>query len=164
MKWYKKYLIKYKKEIIISATFTVVFFVLLSLWHYALGKSFAWREIDPIPKPQEFVRFIYSALVFVTIGAFLYWIKFYKFLHLVIVGKLRNWKLYKDIKAIIWTSLILIMYFFVVPKVIDLLNSIISIVYNLSIFILYLLPPLLLSVALVLLVVYLIKNLIKKYG
>lgn len=161
MIWHKKYLINYKKEIIISATFTVVFSVFLSLWYYALGKSFAWREIDPIPKPQEFVRFIYSALVFVTIGAFLYWIKFYKFLHSVIVGGLKDWKLYKDIKAIIWTSLILIMYFFVVPKVIDFLNSTISIIYNLSVFILYLLPPLISSFVIVIGLLLLSKKYIK---
>ncbi len=156
--WYKDILIKYKKEIIASATFTIVFAIFLSIWHYVFGKSFAWKEIDPIPKPQEFIRFIYSALVFVTFGAFLYWIKFYKFLHSVIVGGLRDWKLYKDIKAIIWTSLILIMYFFVVPKVIDFLNSTISIIYNLSIFILYLLPPLLSSLIIVIGSVVLIKK------
>jgi len=161
MTWYKKYLTQHKKEIILSATFTLVFFIFLSLWHYALGKSFVWKEINPIPKPQEFVRFIYSALVFATFGAFLYWIKFYKFLHSVIVEGLRDWKLYKDIKAIIWTSLILVMYFFVVPKVIDLLNSTISIIYNLSVFILYLLPPLLSSLVIVIGLLLLSKKYIK---
>ncbi len=159
--WYKDILIKYKKEIIASVTFTIVFAIFLSIWHYVFGKSFAWKEIDPIPKPQEFVRFIYSALVFVTFGAFLYWIKFYKFLHSVIVRGLRDWKLYKDIKSIIWTSLILVMYFFVVPKVIDILNSTISIVYNLSVFILYLLPPLLSSLVIVIGLLLLSKKYIK---
>lgn len=158
MTWYKKYLTQYKKEIIISATFTFVFTTFLSLWHYALGKSFIWREIDPIPQPHEFVRFIYSALVFVTFGAFLYWIRFYQFLYSVIVRGLRDWRLYKDIKAIIWTSLILVMYFFVVPKVIDCLNSTISIIYNLFIFILYLLPPLLLTLTFVMAGVFLSKK------
>jgi hypothetical protein len=156
--WCKKYLIQYKKEIVVSTTFTIVFTLFLLLWHYFLGKDFAWREIDPIPKPQEFVRFIYSALVFITFGAFLYWIKFYKFLHLAIVRGLKDWKLYKDIKSIIWTSLILVMYFFVVPKVIDFLNSTISVIYNLSVFILYLLPPLLSSLIIVIAGILLVKK------
>lgn len=158
MKFHKKYLTEYKKEIIISTTFVLVFTLFLSLWHYVLGKSFVWKEINPIPKPQEFVRFIYSALVFVTFGAFLYWIKFYRFLHSVIVRGLGDWKLYKDIKSIIWTSLILVMYFFVVPKVIDFLNNTISIIYNLFIFIFYLLPPLLSSIIIVVVAVLLIKK------
>ncbi len=158
MTWYKKYLTEYKKEIIVSVTFTIIFAIFLSLWHYALGKSFVWKEIDPIPKPQEFVRFIYSALVFATFGAFLYWIKFYKFLHSVIVRELGAWKLYRDIKSVIWTSLILVMYFFVVPKVIDFLNSTISIIYNLFFFIVYLLPPLLVSVLIIIFVIYLIRK------
>lgn len=156
--WYKDILVKYKKETILSVILTLVFFLSLSIWHYVFGKSFAWKEIDPIPKPQEFVRFIYSALVFVTFGAFLYWVKFYKFLHSVIVRGLGDWKLYKDIKSVIWTSLILMMYFFVVPKVIDFLNSIISVIYNLSVFILYLLPPLLLSLIIVITGILLVKK------
>jgi len=158
MKLHKKYLTEYRKEIIISTTFILVFTLFLSIWHYALGKSFVWKEIDPIPKPQEFVRFIYSALVFATFGAFLYWIKFYKFLHTVIVRGLGDWKLYKDIKSVIWTSLILMMYFFVVPKVIDFLNSAISVIYNLFFFIIYLLPPLLISVLIITFGIYLIKK------
>ena len=158
MIWHKKYLIKYKKEIIISATFTIVFSVFLSLWHYALGNSFAWKEIDPIPKPQEFVRIIYSALTFATLGYFLYRVKFYKFLHTVIVRGLRDRKLFKNIKALIWASLILAMYFFIVPKVIDFLNSIISVIYNLSVYILYLLPPLLLSLIIVITGILLVKK------
>jgi len=158
MIWYKKILFKYKKEIISSATFTIIFALSLSLWHYTLGRSFVWQEIDPIPKPNEFVRIIYSALVFVTFGAFLYWVRFYQFLHSIIVRGLGDWRLYKDIKAIIWISLMLVMYFFVVPKVVDLLNSLISIFYNLLIFILYLMPPLGVSIILIIAIILVINK------
>lgn len=156
--WYKRILVKHKKEVVTSTIFTIIFILFLSIWHYALGKNFIWREINPIPKPSEFIRFIYSALVFVTFGWFLYWIRFYKFLHSIIVRGLRDWKLYKDTKAIIWSSLILVMYFFVVPTVIDFLNSTISIIYNLLVFILYLLPPLVGSLVLVIAGIFLIKK------
>lgn len=53
-----------------------------------------------------------------------------------------DWRLYKDTKKFIWGALILFMYFWVVPKVVGLLNAVISFFYNLFGLILYLLPPL----------------------
>jgi len=142
MSWYKKVLTKNKEYIITKTMFIIVFALVTLLWHFVLGKNFEWREISPIPEPSILIRCFYSALVFVTFGRFLYRTKFYKSLHFLIVRILGDWKLYKDTKNIIWKLLILIMYFFIVPKIIYLLNAIISVVYNLLGFILYLFSPL----------------------
>lgn len=141
MAWYKKVLIKHKKEIIASAVFTITLTFTLLLWNFGLGKSFVWQRIEPFTAPDFFDRAFYSALVFVSIGALLYVLKFYKFLHFLIVRQLRNWRLYNDIKKFIWLLLILGMYG-IFSKIVDFLNSIMSLIYNIFGLILYALPPL----------------------
>ena len=98
MSWYKKVLTKNKKDIITKTMFIIVFALVTLLWHFILGKNFEWQEISPVPEPNIFIRFLYSALFFVTLGRFLYRKKFYKSLHFLTVRILGNWKLYKDIK------------------------------------------------------------------
>ncbi len=142
MVWYKKVLVEHKREIAISALYSIVFSLTLLLWRYGLGKSFVWEEIEPISAPGIFDRCFYSAFVFVTLGSFLYFIRFYQFLHGVIVGIFGGWRLYKDIKGFIWSGLILMSYFWVVPRIVDFLNSVISFFYNIFGFILYSLPSL----------------------
>ncbi|MDD5032694.1 MAG: hypothetical protein PHC85_01040 [Candidatus Pacebacteria bacterium] len=142
MSWYKKVIAKNKKEIASSAAFAVVFALAILLWHFWLGKTFQWATINPIEAPSFFNRVLYSALVFVTFGAFLYWVRFYQFLYHLIVRGLGDRQLYRGIKGLIWGFLILIMYFWVVPKVVELLNAIISFLYNILNLVLYLFPPL----------------------
>jgi len=148
MTWYKHTLTKYRKEILSSAIISVLFSLALLLWHFGLGKSFIWSKIEPISAPELFERYFYSAFVFVTIGAFLFWIRFYQLLHGIVVGKFGDWRLYKDIKGFIWGGLMLISYFWLVPRIVDLLNSIISFFYNILGLVLYTLPSL--GVALIL--------------
>lgn len=138
MTWYKKVLKENKKEIASSAAFAIVFALAILLWHFAFGKSFQWETISPIDAPSIFSRALYSALVFVTFGAFLYWIKFYQLLYHLISDR----QLYRGIKGLIWGFLILAMYFWVVPTVVEILNAIISFFYNILNLILYLFPPL----------------------
>jgi hypothetical protein len=142
MSWYKKVLVKEKNKIVSSAILGVVFALAILLWHFALGKNFQWETITPVPEPDFFVRSLYSALVFVTLGAFLYWIRFYQFLYHVTVGALGDWQLFRAIKGIIWGALILIMYFWIVPWVVKMLNVIVSFFFNIINLILYLFPPL----------------------
>jgi len=141
MVWYKKVLKKHKNEIVSSATFLIIFSFALLIWNFGLGRGFTWHKIEPITAPDFFNRAFYSALVFVSIGALLYALKFYKFLHFLIVRQLRNWRLYNDIKKFIWLLLILGMYG-IFSKIVDFLNNIISFFYNIFGLILYALPPL----------------------
>jgi len=142
MTWYKHTLTKYKKEIIFSAILSVLFSITLLLWHFGLGKSYVWTKIEPISAPGLFERYFYSAFVFVTLGAFLYFIRFYQFLHGIIVGVFDDWRLYKDVKGFIWVGLILTSYFWVIPRIVDFLNSVISFFYNVFGLLLYSLPSL----------------------
>lgn len=148
MTWYIHTLTKYRKEIISSAVVSVLFSITLLLWHYGLGKSFVWTKIEPISAPDLFERYFYSAFVFVTLGAFLYFIRFYQFLHGIVVVIFGDWRLYKDIKGFIWGGLILVSYFWVIPRIVDFLNAIISFFYNVLGLILYSLPSLGIALAL----------------
>ena len=148
MTWYIHTLTKYRKEILSSAVVSVLFSITLLLWHFGLGKSFVWTNIEPISAPGLLERGFYSVITYLTIGAFLYWVRFYQFLHGIVVGIFGDWRLYKDIKGFIWGGLILVSYFWVIPRIVDFLNAIISFFYNVFGLILYSLPSL--SIALVL--------------
>jgi len=137
MAWYQKTLKKYGKDILSGTVFSFIYTLAFLLWIYGTGKTFSWMDISPIDLPSIFVRIFYSALTFMTLGAILYKIKFYKVLY-QIVG---DWRTFKEVKAVIWVLLMGIMFFAIVPFVINLLNGIISIGYNLFAFILYAFPP-----------------------
>lgn len=142
MTWYKDVLIKYKKEITVSAVYSVFLSITLLLWHFGLGKNFTWNKIEPLSAPSLVERYFYSAFVYITLGAFLYWIKFYQFLHILTVGIFGSWGLFRDLKRFIWVGLILISYFWIVPRIMDLLNNIISFFYNILGLVLYSIPSL----------------------
>ena len=147
MSWYRDALEKNKKEIVKSAVFSMLSTFIFSIWYFLSKKSFEWHSISPISQPSLLAREFYSALVFVTIGAFLYYVvKLWKILYFVIVEIMGSRELYKFVKSLIWIFLILTMYFYIVPKVVDFLNVTISVVYNISILLLYLFPPVMLFV------------------
>ena len=137
MSWYKHTLKKYGKEILSGAIFTVVCTLACLLWIFVMGKTFTWTDISPIEQPSIFIRIFYSALTFITLGAFLYKVGFYKALYQI----LGDWRSFKEAKSIIWVLLMGTMFFVIVPLVVDLLNSIISIGYNVFALILYAFPP-----------------------
>lgn len=137
MNWYQKTLKKYGKEILTGAIFSIICALAFLLWIYGMGKTFTWTEINPIEQPSLFVRLLYSALTFVTLGRLLYVIGFYKALYQI----LGDWRSFKEAKAIIWVLLMGAMFFVIVPTVVDILNGILSIGYNLPALILYAFPP-----------------------
>ena len=102
-----------------------------------MGKTFTWTDISPIDSPSIFVRIFYSALTFVTLGRLLYLAGFYKALYRI----LGDWRSFKEAKAIIWVLLMAAMFFVIVPLVVDILNGILSIGYNLLALTLYAFPP-----------------------
>ncbi len=159
--WYKRIIVEKKKEIISSFLFVVMFSVIVSAWGYFSGKSFEWQSISPIEQPDLVPRLFYSALVYVTLGSLLYSLGFYKFLYSLYRGTRGGWRKYKDTKAIIWWSLILGMYFIIIPFVVDGLNAVISVCFNLFNLILYLCPPFVITVFVFLVFLIYKKNILK---
>lgn len=142
MSWYKKVLKEKQVEIILSTILAMVFAFTLTLWHLITGKSFAWQSISPVEAPDLLPRLLYSALVYVTLGAFLYSLGFYKFLYSLYRGVRGGWRAYNRMKGGIWLLLILGMYFVIIPVVVDILNATISFFYNILCLALYLFPAL----------------------
>jgi hypothetical protein len=142
MIWYKQALAENIKEIVRSAIISIVITLAFSLWYFITGKGFEWKAISPIEQPSLLFRWFYSAFVFSTIGAFLYYVvKLWKFIYFVCVKILGSWKLYELVKYVLWTFLILLAYFYIIPAIVKILNAIISFLYNLAILFLYLFPP-----------------------
>lgn len=142
MSWHKKAITKYFKENVGEVVFAIFSSLAILLRCFVRGRGFEPEQISLISQPPIFYRLPYSALVFVSLGAFLYWIKFYKAMYWLIVKCLGDWRLYKDFKALVWAGLMLLMYFVIVLRVVELLNVIISFLYNVLNFILYLYAPL----------------------
>ncbi len=145
--WHKKILKVNRKEILTSAIVLIVSTLVTSLWHYFTGKSFVWESISPIEAPSIFSRLFYSALVYSTVGAYLYFCTdFYKWLYEPFRGGGRkDYREYKKLKRAIWGILTLLMCFVVVPFVVNMLNCILSFIYNIYVLALYLFPPLAIS-------------------
>jgi hypothetical protein len=157
MPWYRKVLLKYKIEAVTSAVFVLVVAIVTLVWLYATGSSFEWKTISPIPEPNILVRLLYSALVYVTLGRILYILGFYQALHAFVVGGLGDWGLYNDMKKLLWLVLMGVMFFWIIPFVVYVLNTTISFFYNVLNFVLYLLPGVGISIA-VFLVYFLVKK------
>ena len=138
MHWYERTFKKYSKEILSGAVFSILFSLFLLLYVFVAGYSFTWTDISPIEEPSIFVRIFYSALTFVTLGAFLYKIHFYQGLYRI----LGDWQSFREAKAIIWVVLMALMFFVIVPTVVGILNAVLSFGYNVIALLLYLCPPL----------------------
>ncbi|HOX29773.1 MAG TPA: hypothetical protein P5080_02265 [Candidatus Paceibacterota bacterium] len=152
--WYKKVIIKNTKEIVSSGITYIILVLVLLLWHFAFGIKFQWQNISPLSAPSIFVRVFYSAFTFCTLGFFLYLIKFYKVLHDIVVKAFGMWELYNAIKAILWIFLMWISYAFLVPWLFKVLNTSISVLFNIANLVLYAIPPV--GIALILSMIYLI--------
>ncbi len=147
MPWYKRVLTEYKQETVTSVVFVLTVAITTLIWSHLTGDIFEWKRINPVPEPSIPVRLLYSALVYVTFGRVLYLIGFYQVLHAFVVGGLGDWGLYHGLKKILWIGLMAMMYFWIVPFVVEVLNVTISFFYNALNLILYLLPAVGISVA-----------------
>ena len=156
MSWHAKAIKKYTKEVFSSTLTYLLTIVILTVWYLFSGDIFHWVWIEPLEVPP-LERLLYGALTFVTLGRLVYNTGFYLALWRIFyaLGDMRS---YRELKAIIWMSLILIMYFWIIPAVIAVINWVISIGYNIFKFALYVAPPLVISVLVVGVYYYVLSN------
>lgn len=139
--WQKITLKKHLKEILSSGTTYAILILVFLLWRFVLGIHFEWQQIEPFEQPSIFVRAFYSAFTFFTLGLLLYVARFYKVLHDILVKGMGLWGLYNFVKAVIWAFLMYISYQYIVPWIFNVLNTSISLLYNIAGLVLYTLPP-----------------------
>lgn len=147
--WYRKTLFAQTKEVFSSAVPYVVLLLVLALWRFVLGVKFQWVEVSPLSQPEFFYRAFYSAFTFLTLGRALYYAKFYKVLHDIVVKVFGLWELYELIKWVVWLFLMYLSYEYIVPALFAVLNTSASVLYNVAAFVLYVLPPVGISLVLV---------------
>ncbi len=147
--WYKKILLDNVKKIVSSATTYIVFALVFLVWHFILGIKFQWQDIVPLSQPTIFIRAFYSAFVFVTLGRLLYFIHFYEVLSDILA---EQFKLYISIKSIIWMVLMYVSYQYIIPWIFSILNTGISVLFNLANLILYIIP--LVGISIILTMIY----------
>ncbi len=147
MSWYSEVLKRYSKKTIVTVSIFLAIQIMFAVLNFANGGTFVWHSITPIDQPSIFERVIYSALTFVTLGAGLYYLRFYQFLSLLFGNDRQS---YRQVKSLIWLGLMWLMYAVLVPASVNVLNAIISFLYNSILFIIYVSPDLLvLSVILI---------------
>jgi len=78
--WYLRALRGYSKKTLTAVSLTLMLFFVMAVVQIMKGQSFAWTNITPFEQPEIFERTIYSALTFITLGAFLYFIRLYQLL------------------------------------------------------------------------------------
>ncbi|MBM3210450.1 hypothetical protein FJZ39_03890 [Candidatus Saccharibacteria bacterium] len=142
--WFEHVLSEYSRSTVVAVSAILAVLLMLSLVQFVKGGAFVWNDIALIDQPDILSRTFYSALTFVSIGAILYQLQFYRFLSWIFGSDRSS---YKEAKRIIWVGLILIMYWYIVPVIVDLLNSTVSFAYNVSLLVLYLSPVLFIGVA-----------------
>ncbi len=140
MVWYKKALSKFKKELITSAILAMIVSLLLLIAHYNFGKTFEWTNLEVLSAPTFFDRVLYSAMTYVSVGAFLYFIRVYQLIYFIFITLLGAFRLHKMFKQLLWWGLMLAMYFWIVPKTIEVVNAILSFFYNIAVYLIYLTP------------------------
>jgi hypothetical protein len=137
MKWYIKVLKEYSHETAISVCVILSVLFIMAIFQLTSGHTFVWHSIAPIERPDIFSRFIYSALTYFSLGAFLYYIRFYQLLSWIFGRDRRG---YNDMKGIVWFGLIWIMYASIVPAAVNVLNSVVSFFYNVLVLMTYVSP------------------------
>jgi hypothetical protein len=155
--WYKKVITEYRQEIIKAAITALIGALAYSLVRYMSGGVFEVQEIN-LSTPTLTLRLL-SGLVFDSLGYILYELKFYYALYMVMVVALRMKKAdYDAAKKLIWYSLMFVMGFYIVPWFMDVLSFVLTVVFNVVMFVGYLAPPIGVFVVIFLPTFYLLKK------
>jgi heme/copper-type cytochrome/quinol oxidase subunit 2 len=135
--WYSRVLYNYSRKTVVAVGITILVLLVTSVIQLVNGASFEWKNIAPIEAPDFWTRILYSALTYVSLGAALYYVGFYKFLSMMFGRDRRG---YREAKSRIWGLLMLVMFIFIVPSAINILNSTLSFIYNILLLFVYVSP------------------------
>lgn len=147
MNWRKKVSEEHLKETIFASVFSVTFILVLIVANFVFSWNFSWKEIDPIEMPPLWIRSLASLFTWFTLWNWLYKLYFYKALYLICNSLWTSYSKYKKLKKEIWVWLMLLVTFVLIPMITNLLNSIISFLFNILQFLIATLPFIGISIA-----------------
>ena len=111
--WHKKVLIKEFKDKKNQLVLIFLFALFTLVGGYFLGHTFIWEWKEWLSQPPVWHRLFYSALVYSTIGAYLFYSGFYKELYSFLKPLPGAYDIYTLLKAILWLVLMGIMFFLI---------------------------------------------------
>jgi len=161
MDWKKKALLEFwtgfKNDLPKGLVITLAAAAAIQIWQIRSGNGFQWQDIEPIEQPSILAWAFYSMLGFFTIGALLYKIRFYQALYFIMVRIIGDHREYRKAKAAIWIGVILAT-FWLAMKVVELINSCLSGIYNICAYLIYAGRPAVGVLVAYVLIVYLIRR------
>lgn len=130
MNWREKLIKWHLNETLFASVFSVLFIFILIIANFFFNWNFDWKQIDPIETPPLWIRGIASLFTWFTLWSWLFHLYFYKILYWICKFLWISYFRYKKLKRQIWLWLMLLVTLVLIPIIIDLLNSIISLFFN----------------------------------
>lgn len=140
MSWKRKIFKEHIKETIFSMVFSLTFALVLMIANFFFDWNFDWKKIDPIEMPQLWIRGVASFFTWFTLWNWLFNLYFYRVLYWICKLSWIRYSEYKKLKQKIWIWLMLLVTFVLIPLIIDILNSLISILFNIFQFLISTIP------------------------
>ncbi|NRH21330.1 hypothetical protein HOO68_04770 [Candidatus Gracilibacteria bacterium] len=140
MNWKRKIFKEHIKETIFATVFSLTFALVLMVANFFFDWNFDWEEIDPIEMPPLWIRGVASFFTWFTLGNWLFNLYFYKVLYWICKLFGIRYSEYKKLKQKIWVGLMLLVTFVLIPLIVDILNSLISILFNIFQFLISTIP------------------------
>lgn len=140
MNWKRKIFKEHIKETIFATVFSLTFALVLMVANFFFDWNFDWEEIDPIEMPPLWIRGVASFFTWFTLWNWLFNLYFYKVLYWICKLFGIRYSEYKKLKQKIWVWLMLLVTFVLIPLIVDILNSLISILFNIFQFLISTIP------------------------
>lgn len=140
MSWKKRIFKEHIKETIFATVFSCTFALTIMIANFFFDWNFDWKEIDPIEMPPLWIRGVASFFTWFTLWNWLFNLYFYKALYSICKFLWISYSKYEKLKKQIWVWLMLLVTFVLIPLIIDILNSIISILFNIFQFLISTIP------------------------
>jgi hypothetical protein len=122
--WQRREIKENLERYFMLALYPIIFVLVTLLINYFFDWKLQWDVISPI-EVGMLPKLFLSAISFVTIGAWLYYIKFYRGLY----RSSKNYRAFKSAKKDIWT-VVMIASFILIKVLIFLVNKIFEFFYN----------------------------------
>jgi len=137
--------------------FTIIFIVVRSISTYIYHDKFIWENTKVLNASDFWTRNIIKIVIMLLLITLLYFTRIYELINNFIWGVFSDKeekKKYKRTKLVVWIIISILLYFFVVPKAINMTNVLSSFVKNIWLFFIHLIPTFLISTTLYFIILF----------